>query len=470
MTRHWAFVIELLFLYLVIDAINLFFFPTDLGFSDLILSPYWIPVLILSSRYGISAGLISGLISAAHLLYFEFGHLPSRFQLEVQAETASLLLPSAFVLVGVLLGGVRQKSILDQQRLAEELARVQARRDAAERRFLASEEARTAIEARVVGETATVQTLYDIAVHFETLKEGEIFQGFIDAVEAHFEVKRCAIFLREEVDFVVKAACGWSERELAEGKLRASETALSLAFESGKVISARQLSNLNEPALPDASSYLALFPLGNNGKPYGVVAIEEMSFLTLTQSNLELIGLIVDWMARALKNRDQLARLQGMAIWDEKVNLYSVGQFRDSLIREFARARLFDQELSVSILQVINYSHLQPSECDFVSQTIAALLIRMLGQPMICSVYDLEGVFAVIAPSTPLILLTAKLASLRGEFQKILHDKGEERGVGLAEGGVQLNDTIRTPWELERAALRAAGIDYALVAGEAILR
>lgn len=474
MKRRGALISELIFLYLLIDAINLVFFRADLGFASLILSPYWIPVLVVSSRYGLAAGLISGFISAAHVIYFEFGYLPTRNQLEIQTEIRGIVLPIAFILVGIFLGGMRQRFIQDQQRLAEELARVRVSRDVAQRRFQTSEEARKGIEARVAGETATVRTLYEIAMHFETLEEEEILRGFIKAMATHFDVKRCAIFLREGDYFVVRAAGGWSERELAEGKLRASETALDLAYTSGKVVSARLLLELKESLPPDASNYLALFPLFNaDGQAYGVVAIEEMSFLALTQSNLELVGLIVDWMTQALANRRRFGRLQRMAIWDERVHLYSASQFREVLGHEFARARLLDQDLSVSILQVVNYSLLQSAERNLVVQTVAALLTRSLSEPILSFVYDFEGVFAVIAPSTSLTLLSGKIVSIQEEFHKMVLERAEEAESGFAShspyltgGSVQLTAAIENSGDLEEAALRAAGIEYAVAPDE----
>lgn len=471
MKRRGALVSELIFLYLIIDTLNLIFFKEDLGFKQIPVSPYWIPILMVASRYGLLAGLISGLLSAGHVLYFEYGYLPTRNQLEVAAEARGLILPIAFVLVGIFLGGVRQRFSMDHSATLEALERAQVSREVMERRYQSSEEARKAIEAKVVGQTSTVRTLYDISVHFESLDEGEIYSGFVETLANHFEVTRCSVFIREGEYFILRAAHGWGEQEVFEGKVRGSETAMELAYMSNYPIFAHALSELRATLPPDASSYLALFPIRDTkGAPIGVAAVEQMSFLALTQSNLELIGLIVDWMNRALANRSRIERLQEMAIWDERLRIYSAKSFRECLRHEFFRARLLDQELSIAILQIEYYPLLQKEARRLVSQTVAGLLQRHLTEPAVSFVYDYEGVFAVVAPSTPLSLLSGKLARLQEEFLSVIRVESDDSFAQylprLIEGSAQLGRGMESDRDLELAALRASGIDGEPAKGE----
>lgn len=466
MKGRFAYIPEIILLFLALDGLNLLFLPKDLGFLTIPFSPYWIPILVVASRYGLTGGLTAGAVAALHLLYFAFGHLPSKVELQIQTEQRTLDLPFLFLLVSAFLGGVRQRFIRKERQLEADLEKEIQQVELEAAKYHASEEVRQAIEAKVVGHTVTIRTLYQVAMQFSEMEEAAIFQGCLQLLADHFQVHRASIWLRQGEYYLLQKAIGWPAKERVEGKRRADETVLDFALRRNSMTTLRQIQEWEGKVSADQGPILALFPIQDlRGVAIGVLAIEEMEFLSLTRSNLDLIDLIVEWMSRALMTQRRLNELESDVMWDPKFNIYSPHYFHEALNREFTRSRNLDQELTVAMLQVENYAGLNPETRDLVAQSVVVALKRRLDSSSLLCSYDLEGVFAVVSPSMEKEVLNDRLKEVQGELHEMaairtlkLEEKIARYNPYLTFGSVACSPEMESGADLERAALKACGL------------
>jgi len=466
MKGRFGYISETLLLFLIIDGLGALLFPNDLGFLKAPVSPYWIPILVVATRWGVAGGLVSSGVAVAHYLFFAFGELPSRLDLEIEAEVRGLDLPLLFLLVGAFLGAVRQRYIRAERKLEAELDCERGHVELERQKYQASEEVRQAIEAKIVGQTVTVRTLYHIAMQFSEGSEQEIFRGCMELLSEHFGVSRASIWLREGGDFVVSETLGWGKGEAVEGRRSCDRTALDLAYRRNRMTTPQQIGEWAGNDADDATDFVALFAIqGEDGAAVGVVAIEHMEFLSLTRSNLDLIELIVEWMSRSLSTTRKIAQLQRDVMWDSKFNVYSPHYFREALDREFVRARDLGQGLSIAMLQVENYGGLSPETRDLIAQSVVVALKRRLDESSLLCSYDLDGVFAVLSPSMEEQALDVRLAEVQKELSEMnvvrtlkLDEKVAEYNPYLSFGCVTRSEEMESCSDLERAALKACGL------------
>ena len=110
MKREYTYLLEILLGLAVILFINVMWFPADMGFIGVPLSPYWIVVLFVAARYGSFPGFVAGLASSAALLI----SVSYNTAIEQQAEFAAIplrqiQLSAFFILIGFLLGEERSR-------------------------------------------------------------------------------------------------------------------------------------------------------------------------------------------------------------------------------------------------------------------------------------------------------------------------------------------------------------------------
>ena len=121
--KKYIYLFETIIFFILIDCINLVFFKDMLGFQDVLLHPYWIPILLIAARYGFFAGFFASICATIHLVAFEFSGIPTRTQVEVWLELSNIILPAAFLIIGGGLGAIRQKNILIEQELKRDLSK-----------------------------------------------------------------------------------------------------------------------------------------------------------------------------------------------------------------------------------------------------------------------------------------------------------------------------------------------------------
>jgi len=394
-----AVLVEVIIAFLTFDVVNWFYFAYDMGFIGATIHPYWLVILLLACRYGFGAGLVSGMAAAVHYALFFFGGLPTRPEIEKAAETNELLMPIAFIAVSIMIGSIRQRFLESELEKDKLLADQQKSLERAREWLEHSEKAREVLENRIVGQTTTVKTLYEISRKLESWDAVEIYQGCLEILAQHFAVEQATFYTRENDNFVVKTAWGQEHKNQSLEKNSTIKDLLNLTFTENKIVTVKDIFRKDAARHDRSEPILAMFPVhGDMGNPIGIVAIERMDFYHFNHQNLKTIGLVIDWSGQALQRVKFFNSLKEKAIYDEEYDMYTYAHFQDVLKNEFLRARTFDLDLAVSLIRLDNFNFLDKESQKLLLRAVSSLLKRFMNKTDMIFRYRMDGTFMVISP------------------------------------------------------------------------
>jgi GGDEF domain-containing protein len=402
-SRRAPWLTEAAAVFAAIGICNALLWPADPGFVRAVFNPLWIPVLLVSARYGFWPGLAAGVTAAAYLTLGAVQGSFSRSLIEQAAEAGRLWAAGGFVAAGCVMGLVAQRPIDRRAKLEREHAESSEREKRATQLLEKSEEARRLLESRIVGETRTLRTIYDAARKLESLRADDVYQGCLDIIAEHFYVKRASFYLRSENHLLLKAAVGAVEGAGAEGKIPLQKTLMSACLEENRMLTVRDLLKRKdlEKFIEQKEQPLAMIPVtGVDGQPIGVISIEKMEFIHLNRANLDLMALVADWTGRALVEIRAVEEVRRDRIHDEMSGLRGDAWFAEALRAEFARAAATRRPLSAAILKVKGFGFLTVDAQKLLLKTLAAELGRILSPWESACRYRWDGVLALILPDS----------------------------------------------------------------------
>ncbi len=402
MKKKFAFISEIVGAFVILHIINYFVCPNDPAFLTMPINPYWIIVLLIPSRYGLFPGILAGVIAAAHVLFVMFGGvLPTRIEMEIIFEAKGIALPMAFIAIGIILGGIREKYKNLEDNNEHKLTQRNDELNQLKKNFDSLEKVKNILEGRIVGETATVKMLHHAAGRFDDLEIANVYQGCLDILKEYIKVDKASIYLRDQGCLLLKASIGWQEGENVEAKLNENKSIMSLAIEQDRILTVKDILNNKDAKVYESQfgKVLAMFPFkDNDGNTIGVVNIEEIDFLLLNKANLELMGLIVDWAEKAIRNKSIYMEAKSKIIFDEQLRIYYYQHFDRVLEREFNKAKHYKLDLSAAFIKVERFGFFNEDMQRLIINTMLSLLKKNFSELDMIFRYKFNGTFAVICP------------------------------------------------------------------------
>lgn len=425
MKKYFSY-LELIFYFVLIDAVNYLFFPENLGYLEWNFSPYWIPVILLPVRYGLGIGITTGVIAFAHVLFFTLGIFPSKIDLQIYFESYEFAQPLAFLIFSLLLGSIRQKQFANVSELREKnfQKEEQINNHLSERKIL--NEKVQALEKRIVGETSTIQTLYAVAKKLESLDLENIFHACLEIIQENFQVSKASLYFLEGKHFVLKAYLGWAPGAQIEGKIPYHKSIMSLCVKEKRLLTIKQL--LAHPDfnqfLSETENVLALVPLMNNkDKVMGVLNIETIDFLSYNKQNLKLIELICDWTSHALEKKSFFDQMQQFIVYDVNSHLFTLNHFYNQAEYEFVRARRYGRELTLSMIKIRRFGFFSEETQETLHQTFSSILKQLEKDAVQIFLYRFSGTYAVLFVDQDVSQTDSALKNIKDEFYQIIKEK-----------------------------------------------
>jgi diguanylate cyclase (GGDEF)-like protein len=199
------------------------------------------------------------------------------------------------------------------------------------------------------------------------------------------------------------------------------------------------------------------YPLSYQDRLFGVVAIKVEKNLDEREKNI--VGVVTRITSTALQNTLSLAIMRDLASIDPLTKLYNIGFFKDKLAEELNRAKRFQHNLSVAIIDLDNFKYFNDT---FGHQAGDQLLIRLA---QIFSKYfrDTDLVaryggdeFIVMFPETKKEEAAKMVATLLSNFKLYGADQGApEKRIAFSAGVAAYPDDGLNPSELIKSADQA---------------
>lgn len=445
MKKKLQYVFESLIFFLIFDVINIYFFPEDPGFKNFALHPYWIAILLISSRYGFVPGIVVSSMGVVSYLAFRLEEWPTITNLQEFIENDGILLPISFLIVGAFLGAIRQKYRDLEENMLQRIEKVEQSLKVEHQKTETEYKIRRNLEKRIVGEASTINTLYDIAKKFETLDIDSIYKGCLEALAERLDVTKSTMYFQEGDYYVLKAEHGVGLGAAVEGKKLIKDSIMKIPFETNKPTTVKDIL-AREDAHLYADQYnqvLAMFPVRNeSGEPIGVVNIEQMDFVSFNKPNLHIVDVVVDWMSRALYIRKRYEDIEAQLIFDKEYGIYRYNYLSDMVQREFNRAREYNVPVTLSFFKIDRYGFVNETVQHFLTESFIAIAKRFVNVSDMLFHYKFYGVYALISPMKRAKDVEDDFSKIIEEWNSIQNSDEHTNAPKLIVGDVELSSEM----------------------------
>ncbi len=281
---------ELAVMLVVILALGFFAHRSDPFFVHVDPSPWWVPVLLMSVRYGMPFGPAAGAACAGlHLcgLSHEGLWLRESFQL----GGYELLVPMLYVLVGGFVAGAIEQLDRRHDVTVAQLRDTRSRLEVIDSKRGELEQAYRQVEGRLAGRADAAVAVIDQARHLTAADPDEIYAGLVGLLTPILDAQRVSVW-RPNAD-------GVFHRILPSIDATALLPALAQAvLNEGRVLSAAEVF---ATATAPADAGVLAGPLRTIGlRIDAVVVVEELRFVAFTPTAVRRFELLIDWASRAL--------------------------------------------------------------------------------------------------------------------------------------------------------------------------
>ncbi|MFQ5601208.1 MAG: hypothetical protein ACE5G2_11740 [Candidatus Krumholzibacteriia bacterium] len=371
-TRHWL--LESVILSAILAVVGPLLSPSDPTFSRFSPTPYLVPPLILGAQYGVAAGL-TGAVTAliAHCVavalggMLEGGHLaaagaflPGIGNVIAAASGLSKSFVVGLLLAGAVIGEMRDAIEQELARVRETSRRLNNRLEQLSREHLLLKETKSSLEQRLAEVADSRSTIFDEAARLYTMDRDGAYAGILRMLHTYAAVEEAALYVLE--NSVLRRAAQFGNEDhrperielgnlpiaRAAVEARATVTTLDLTKEQvgpevsgGALVAAPLIAHTNDG---DASREDATAPL------LGVIVVDAVPFIRLTEATVRLISLIADWGARVLFEIQEIGEIERRGLFDPVLGAYRAPYLQEKLADELRRSRRF--QLDVGLLAV----------------------------------------------------------------------------------------------------------------------
>jgi perosamine synthetase len=241
------------------------------GLLELQPHPLWIVVLAIAVLYGSPAGYLAGILTAGTylgLLWLRPGGN--------SLSATEVIQPILFVLAGALIGeatSAMRRRRADAEHRYEQV--FQLWRTFYER-YMTTVQAKAELERRVVGLRRSMSTLRESAQKFQTLTEGEVYPGILEALTALMDVRTAAVYMAK--DGILRLEVGLPPDVPGRPKELSLDSAG--AVRGGDCWSADAVATANPPeagtAATNGTASLSCWLRGSEGRVLGLVVLEDL--------------------------------------------------------------------------------------------------------------------------------------------------------------------------------------------------
>ena len=388
---------EMAFGYLVLVAANVLLFPGQPAFRLANPHPYLFLILLLAGRYGLTAGLTSGV--AGTLLHWLWAK--PHLRLEIWGGMDPVLINCvAFILAGTAFGYLRNRYLIYEANLRQALAAKEQEATSLAKKVHVLAEVQQELETRILNEVNTFSRLYDISRRLGKLDVGEICQAVPGLMAEHLEATSCSIYLWGGNRLRLQASHGWEAGMNYRQEIPLDGSLIGLACRDKRVLCVRdyldqtaQLDNLGE-------SVISAPLLGEQGQLLGAINIEAMPFMRINRSSITVVSVLAKWISEALGKAMYVAEVRAHAIIEELHEVYTRPYLDQRLAEEIDRSRSYFAPFALVLLSLRAEENQSPqSRVEELRLVVAFLRVACRKTDILCR-YDDRFPLAVLMVAT----------------------------------------------------------------------
>ncbi|MEQ8663364.1 MAG: GAF domain-containing protein, partial [Gammaproteobacteria bacterium] len=269
--------------------------------------PFWFIVVFVATQYGSREGLVAAALSCVALFA---GYIPAQtLSQDFYAWLFELArLPLLWSVSAVLLGELRMRHIRERDGLREQVVEARERAGTIAAAYESLNETKSQLEVRVAGELRTVVSMYKAARAVETMEPAHVLTGALDNVKVVINPQKCSIYLLAAGELEAAIQHGWHRRDRFKRIFRADDPLYQAVIGGARVLC---VANADDEGVLAGQGLIA-GPLLNpdTGEVRGMIKIEDMGFLDLNLSTIEIFRVLCEWVGAFYANAQRYRRGQ----------------------------------------------------------------------------------------------------------------------------------------------------------------
>ncbi len=332
-----AAIFEALSFLMIITGLNLIL-GDGTRFFDFSPHPYWIIILLLTVQYGTNEGLVCSVLASVFLLVW---NLPEQ---SMSGDIFDYLItvfyrPFLWLIASVVLGELRVRQMREKTELRKELGEVSTREQSITRAYENLKEVKENLEMRIAGELRGSMTSYETLRLIEGLNPVQILMGMEDMVTAIANPKKFSVYSFGENGFEVITSSGWEEGESFSRRIAHDSPIFQEITGSHRVLCSI---NKHDAAILGAEGILAGPIIDPQSREIlGMLKIEELDFMDLTMTNVEIFKILCEWAGSAFTQARQYQTTRGDCMHNLDTGTLSCnfGRFQEQFLNRVLKAR-----------------------------------------------------------------------------------------------------------------------------------
>ncbi|HOU52445.1 MAG TPA: hypothetical protein PLQ97_00750 [Myxococcota bacterium] len=391
---------------LLLIVLNWFAFPDDPGYLSVNPHPFLFLVILVASRYGTFDGFITGILAAAvYLGYVFWGR-----DLEAVRQTSdfALFLPAyLFVILGLLLGEIREAANRDVTTLGQEVRRLRAELEETRQRTQVLEKVKEELQQRVLASDDPLVRISETATRLATQTPDEACPAILDLVERFVMPEKFAIYLAVEAPggvlgqptpeaFELRLSRGWDRPDEFPHRLDGSHPAVQAA------LTRRQVASMASMDPDTTTDIVACAPIiePHRDQVLALLVIERIPFLRLNQMTLNHLHTIAGWAGKTMGDARQLGDAQEARVDDPVSGVFHFRFLSRRLTEEAQRVRRYGGNCAYLVVHCPQFQELTPGDQRIFLRETGTLLKRLLRTMDVVGIHREPGFFGLILPST----------------------------------------------------------------------
>lgn len=374
--------------------------PEDPGLVGWRLSPFWLVVLASALLRGAGAGLAAGLLAGGVHAAFATQRAGWPLYWEDAFRWDLLEVPVAMALTGWLLGvwSDRSRSHVEADRERREKAEQDLQRLSGQARQLT--ESNRQMRGRLNARISPGTVLYEVTRRLDTShREEDLCAAALDLLPELAYAPRGSLYLLRQGALRCVAT-----RPSAAGEARPETppdppALVVLALSENRLVNFRALGADSPPAAEAGGGPVLCVPVAlPSGEVVGVLAVEEIPFLYLSTATERMVGMVGEWLGRALERARLVQSLRARAIVDEELLVFTEAYFRRSLEREFTRAVRSGESFAVLRVSLEGLEASPPERRLLAWKAVGQIILQNLRVTDLVCRHAREGCLWILGP------------------------------------------------------------------------
>lgn len=410
-------------------GLNLVWFPEDPGFLTVSPHPFLFLTILIASRYGTFDGFIAGLLCAG--VYSGYAFYGKDWNaISWTFEWHQLIPAYLFIILGLLLGEIREMANREVRRAMTEAGILKERLEASTREVEALTRVKEELQQRILSSDDPLAQFYESAQKLATLRPDEAYPALVDLVGRFTGAEKYGLYLADpeppEVagrkpprTFTLRVPRGWSAPDEFDHVLPEHHPMVVQAMAGSDVVTVREVENAGSDILACA---VMRDPVDRT--VLGLIVINRIAFVRLTRLTLSHLATIARWAGRTLADARRFDLAMGARVDDEATGVFNRRYLGLRLIEEAARVRRYGGECTYLIVKIQDIETLSDLDRRTLLRALGELLRRQLRNLDLIGLHRMAGTFGAILPETSPSQCVVVVSRINEAFRRALGGYG----------------------------------------------